>query len=485
MNSQKNSGYIDKSFKGDMERLLVVINSRPELNDLVSILKPRAGKSHLTFLYTETWPETKDIVTLRQTFPNLDIINFHGEKHDTKITVRSVSPEQSFLVKASKSIPRAPKRLRYVDETLRGIYRCLKYFRSTQNEIKQAKKIIADHKPDLIIAAEGTLDYKIRYFYYLQRYLPLKIIIIPYTVANWQEYFEAFKLREAWQVNSLFGSYIKIFDSKLYIEKNGEHALRVPSHCYPTLKLLGMLNKRNYPWTMNAMASNHILVDSSFTKNYFVDGGIQPEAIHIVGSSNLDNLVKSDEDKINLKKLLQSTNNYDPCKKTILCCPSPNQTPRATPGHDSYYEALGFFIREVQNSFSKNWNVIIKLHPRTSSEELKRIEDIFGFKNSSIFTSDLLSISHAYVSSVSATIRWALALRIPTINYDIYHFKYDDYKRSPNVHTCYEGDVFKDLLEKMNSGQIAWDSTEASEFWGALDGKGVDRINEYLDAAIT
>jgi hypothetical protein len=77
-------------------------------------------------------------------------------------------------------------------------------------------------------------------------------------------------------------------------------------------------------------------------------------------------------------------------------------------------------------------NVLIRPHPRILLERFAVFEDSC-IKLTWQPTAELIPLCDLYVASISATIRWAVACGIPTVNYDTFRYRYADYDSAAGV----------------------------------------------------
>ena len=80
------------------------------------------------------------------------------------------------------------------------------------------------------------------------------------------------------------------------------------------------------------------------------------------------------------------------------------------------------------------WNVLIKPHPASDPDDVEYMKT-FPFPVVEIDTSVLIPICDLYNTSVSSTIRWALACGKPTLNFDVFRYHYRDFDAEAAVAT--------------------------------------------------
>jgi hypothetical protein len=138
-------------------------------------------------------------------------------------------------------------------------------------------------------------------------------------------------------------------------------------------------------------------------------------------------------------------------------------------------------------SLLSNYNIILSLHP--SVEKAKK--EFYIQKGFSVLNLPLIyyiSFADIFIASISATIQWAIACGIPTINYDIYKFEYDDYVNVNGVVYVNNQESFKEWLSKFNTSEIvryySLVQKKQSIEWGLIDGNSSTRLLNLVNSLI-
>jgi hypothetical protein len=74
----------------------------------------------------------------------------------------------------------------------------------------------------------------------------------------------------------------------------------------------------------------------------------------------------------------------------------------------------------------------VVLHP-SSPQAVRDAIEARGLRVATGETHKLIAQSDIYIASISATIQWAVAIGVPTLNIDVYGYDYPDYKAEPSV----------------------------------------------------
>jgi len=101
----------------------------------------------------------------------------------------------------------------------------------------------------------------------------------------------------------------------------------------------------------------------------------------------------------------------------------------------------------------------------------------------------LLSLSDIYISTVSSTIRWAIACGVPVINFDFYRYRYEDFEAVDGVLYATTEVLFllflDALLKQPDFYKKIKDQQQLSApYWGALDGRCCERIDNIIQQVL-
>jgi hypothetical protein len=142
-------------------------------------------------------------------------------------------------------------------------------------------------------------------------------------------------------------------------------------------------------------------------------------------------------------------------------------------------------LAEALTALKDDYVMVVRPHP--NYPELGNMLSPYGIQSTEIDTARLVALSDLYVAFASATIRWAIACGVPTINYDVFQYDYDDFKQVAGVVTVMSYDRFKTTLATMRRNdperaKLAESARRDAPRWGQLDGKSLDRICELVEA---
>lgn len=345
------------------------------------------------------------------------------------------------------------------------------YFR---RRIKKLKIFFQEHDFDQVILGEENV--LLDTFVYSKAALSGKIFVYPYTIPNPQEMkvgsYESYPLDSflARFLKLIFPQWVKVFSDRIF--------LLLPPQKILALYLIGFFPKN--PWILNADTEGQILIESDKMKKLYLSFKVDPKKLNPIGSFNDDLLFE--KIKIRSEQVLHFSKKYrlDSQKPTLLVAFPPNQFPKKNSEIENYPAVIQFYAESLK-PYLEWFNVVISRHPRTLDPlTLLKQEGIIVADESTI---DLVAISSAFIATVSATIRWALLVKVPVINFDFYNYKYTDYSDEPDVITVYTKQEFLTALGRLKS-QIHDTSLESSKnsTWGFLDGKVHQRFIDIMSS---
>jgi hypothetical protein len=339
---------------------------------------------------------------------------------------------------------------------------------------KREKSIIDAFKIDLMVFAEDSEDYFTPQLIEVGHKKGIKSVVFPYTFANQFEFLEDAYFNDRRVNKNILNCIAGYFFPKwTYFYKNKKLLKSTASFIFAT-----ELFKRSppNPWVMSSGYADVIAVESKFMREYYHKAGIPSDQMLETGYLSLDQLSHVSQKKNEIKADLAKCLGIDANKPWVVCAVPPSQWPRAGVGFSTYDDFLNKFLGLFKQF--KEVEVLFKFHPRLDLNDIKKLCE----KHKIIFvendTVELVGISNAYIASVSSTIRWVLALGIPTINYDLYAYRYGDFDSAKNYKTVERFEDFEKAVQDLYNQCIEKDKMAfvVQAEYGQLDGKAKERI---------
>lgn len=342
--------------------------------------------------------------------------------------------------------------------------------------LQKEKSLLEKHDIELMIFAEDNEDYFTPQLIKLGHQMSIKSIVFPYTFANRYEFLEEAFVNDRRVNKNIFNFIAGRLFPKYTHEYKGKKLIR----SYPSYIFSSAIFRTSAPdpWVMSSGHADVIAVESSFMKEYYEKAGIPNEKMVETGSPSLDYLHKIYFGKANYKEELALRFGLDKNKPWVLCALPPYQR-----SVHFKFQSYNHFIEHFIGSFAKfdGVEMIFKFHPRFDTLEIQKLCEKFGVKYISEDTLNLIGVSDLYVATVSSTIRWALALGIPTVNFDVYNYNYGDFDSAKNYHIVNSMEdfnkVFAEIYQNLMISKIETRHPLQTSF-AVLDGNSHRRILE-------
>lgn len=354
------------------------------------------------------------------------------------------------------------------------------YYRNSKN----FSAIVARVDPDVIILPEDIVGPITPLFIKAGHRHNIPSVIIPYTISNQQEAFRSLLSNPSYVLSNPANRLVAWFFPRWRMQENGVSLVRLPAPYIVCNELTRTAPPD--PWMMNSGYANRILVENEAMLDYYCSSGLPVSKMAVVGAIYDDQLAAYAADKPNKRCKLDAELGFDSAKPFLLIGGTADQTSNCPPGFE--FADMSEFCRQFALAFvplKEHYNIAIRPHPNNLAmgEVFARNGIVATLRD----TAELVPICDFYVAISSATIRWAIACAIPTINYDVFHYAYDDYKKVDGVLNL---DRFEDVRAALadlspdgaNIARLRTEIRRSAARWGMLDGKSTARIAAEIDA---
>lgn len=350
-------------------------------------------------------------------------------------------------------------------------------------EIAAAKKILEQYKPKILIVAEDGVS----------AYLPLianallsnvPVLDIPYGYGSHRDLENALaqKLQKEELFSSDSGAGLAVKELYPQWVKKGKFdgAILLNPYFILAREELGMSVQN--PWTVHGGSAIRLAVESRHMLSHYLSEGVQSEKLQLTGTPYCD-YIKNCIDENNNEPVAEPFETEN--KLSILVCwpPSYHAERSELCEFDSYHELTATVFTFL--SQLKNAKVTLSLHPAVQSEFREFIAGL-NLRISDAYILEELTKHDMYISCFSSTIRWAIALGKPVVNYDFYKFHIDEYKDVPAVLHVDNQIGFEDLVNRLLKdvqyyNEVCLNQKTIASDWGALDGLNFERIYTLIN----
>lgn len=343
--------------------------------------------------------------------------------------------------------------------------------------------LLLENRIQLIVLPEHNLFYFTQLLVYQGRKYQIPAIIVPFTIANTIEWSEAFYNEPSRALSSVPNQiFARAFPHWVNHYKN--RSLLLPVELILLHEMFGITPKNT--WLLNSGDIDFLASESEAMKNYYISAGIEEEQIRITGALYNDELFFRLQKAEDFRDELYEKLNMQLGKPMLLCALPPNQCfGRMDLIEFGSYEEIVRFILSKLSQYDKDYNIIVNLHPRIVLDSVSYIND-YPVKIYTGNIAEIIPLSSIFVASCSATIRMAISCGIPVVNYDLYHYNYDDYQNIKGVLTMSSKLEFSLILNKLTTESDFFEKIKTaqlsdSENWGVLDGKSGENLLHEID----
>jgi hypothetical protein len=309
-------------------------------------------------------------------------------------------------------------------------------------------------------------------------------VIIPFTIPNVLELAEASLSRKVSWLMRLDELAATLAYPRWTLRHKGKLLLRANPG------LIHALERRDLapanPWMTNSGAADRIAVESERMLEVYCKAGFPERQLVLTGSCADDFLHAALQKKEARLAALYRDLELPANRPLLLSSLVPNQLESGVPSceFDDYSVLIQFWVSTLA-AWTHRMNVVLKINPRYRREEFLYLEK-WGVKVASHDTIDLVSLAEVYVTSISSTLRWAAACGIPSINYDVYHYRYGDFADVPGIVHVEEKADFQAAVARLVEDEAARSDLRRlqraqARRWGCLDGKSTQRLATLFD----
>ena len=308
-------------------------------------------------------------------------------------------------------------------------------------------------------------------------------IVLPYTLANKEEALQSLRREKYFQAKR--NRITAVLYPRWRLAEQGADLVRLPSSHILSHEWLGISPPD--PWMMNSGFADVIAVDSPASFAYFRAGGIPAEQMREVGSPSQDDMFRLRANRATQIAKLRTELPLSGDKPVLLLSGCPDQLSASVPFSEFSTTAdVAAFVGESLQPLAEHYHLIVRPHP--NYPDFGPLLERFGFRSTMLPTASLVPLADLFVAFASATIRWAIACGVPTVNYDVFHYGYGDFAAAKGVASISASGQFRDLVRSLTPGSpalaaLAAQAKHDSAHWGLMDGRGIERIEQEIQRA--
>jgi hypothetical protein len=338
-------------------------------------------------------------------------------------------------------------------------------------------------QPDAIVLPEDVVGLVTPLVIQAGHHRQIPSVILPYTIANQQEAFRSLSGHPSYQYRHWANRIAGTLFPRWVMSQEGHALVRLPAP-----HILGHVITQTVPpdpWMMNSGSADMVAVESEAMHRYYRAAGIPENKLAVVGAIYDDHLagygLRRSEASAELRRELGIAGE----KPLLVVGGCPDQSHNSPPGFE--FADMEDFCRRLGQALlalSDDYEILVRPHPNYARMGETLAEA--GLRATTIDTARLVALADVYIAFASATIRWSIASGVPTINYDVFHYDYDDYRGVEGVEHVSTFVDFCERLELLRQGSPTLTRLQEAirrsrHYWGRLDGQSTERIARLID----
>ena len=346
------------------------------------------------------------------------------------------------------------------------------------------RRILQELAPDIVCLSEDIPEIFSPPFIRAARYKRIPSVIIPFTIPNVLELAEDCLARRISWLQRVDERMAALAYPRWSMRHKGRLLLRANPGLINALERRGLAPPN--PWMTNSGYADRIAVESERMLDIYRKACFPEQQLVLTGSCGDDFLHAALQEKDARWDVLCKELGLQRDRPMLLSSLVPDQLGSGVPYCEfEQYDALIEFWIKTLAAWTGRMNVVVKVNPRYRHQEYLHLEK-WGVTVAPHDTIDLVPLAEIYVTSVSSTLRWAAACAIPSINYDVYHYRYGDFAGVPgilNVETKEEfaAAVTRLVEDEPHRAQLRRLQRAQAGRWSCLDGKSTDRLVSLFD----
>jgi hypothetical protein len=240
------------------------------------------------------------------------------------------------------------------------------------------------------------------------------------------------------------------------------------------------------PWMTNSGYADRIAVESERMLDVYRNADFPERQLVLTGSCADDLLHAALHEKEARRVALFRELGLAQDRPMLLSSLVPDQLGSGVPCCEfKQYDALIEFWVSTLAAWTCRMNVVLKINPRYRREQFLYLEK-WGVTVAPHDTIELVPLAEIYVTSISSTLRWAVACGIPSINYDVYHYRYDDFADVAGIVHVEKKEEFSAAVARLvedegHRGELRRLQLSQAQRWARLDGRSTERLASLFD----
>jgi hypothetical protein len=346
------------------------------------------------------------------------------------------------------------------------------------------KRILRLIAPDIVCLSEDIPGPLTAPFIRAARSQRIPSVTIPFTIPNPIEPAQHLYRRADAQVRTVLDHVVVAAFPRWSMRYKGRLLLRLPHHLVVASEFAGISPPN--PWVVNSGHADRIAVESRRMLEVYQALGFPPDQLALTGTGGDDLLAAALQERQARRNAVYKQLDLPADRPMLLSALVPDQLAAGVSECEftRYADLVEFWVKTIAAARPK-FNVVLKINPRERREDYLHLEKL-GVVVAPHDTIELVPLADVYVASISATLRWAAACGIPSVNYDVYHFRYGDYAGAPGIVHVEKKNDFSAVIARLAGDEAYLKELRCRQLadaahWGRLDGRSTQRLIDLFD----
>jgi hypothetical protein len=444
-----------------MSKFLLLSVIRSDFSKMIHLAKLLRNNGHdVAFYFEQRWHNLYQSIDEA----NAEGFTVFGKRIEPKQETKRKAPQ----AKSQSVVMRIPvffKRVIFEIKSLRTLRR-------------NFTQVVKDYRPNALIMPACSAGYNIPVYASLSRELKLRTICIPFAIGDKDAAQKAIRFAPKSSPDYLLNSRFKSFFGKWYLIFNGEYYPVLSAEMLVAYKLHAI--DVTFPLSFYGVRVDQLLLENEFMLAHASGQSLDAGSVDVTGSIFDDDLAVARKERVNRYKQLCERFSWDASRRMICIALPPLVNDKDSNSRFFDFDVLMEKFLPSACDFS-SINVLVSLHPRINLELIKSYRCPDNLRLIGEPVEVFIPMCDVFISTYSSTIRTAVALRIPVINYDILNFDYELFRDVAGIaytpdesHYC---DVLRDCISEGEKYQELTDQLRTSNLLSStLDGRSKQRI---------
>jgi hypothetical protein len=366
----------------------------------------------------------------------------------------------------------------------KNIIKPIYFFKKLKDEIvklqsykNKLEKVIDSTSPDVIIYSTNSFGYNVPLYNKILKKRKIVTVCIPFAIGDEDSLIKYVVNRAKCHSDYLLNKYFMSLLSRWKIQNENKAFLVIPAEQIIAFKIFNL--KVENPKSFYGAKVNYLLLENDYMYTHALKDGAQADEILTIGNPYDDIISNRYLNRESLYKQFCELNN---CKNDypLICIALPPFLSEEPDNLSSFSLETLLSIYIPSEALLRNVNIVVSLHPRIA----KFIKPNLNNSNVILTTrpvDEYIPLCDLFITTFSSTIRTAVGLGVPVINYDLLNFNYNLFRELEDVYYVNTNSEYssklKQLVKELQEGRKEKARLISSNF----DGKTAERLIAFFE----